>query len=80
MIHFNFFYRGIESKEVTNIKFLGLGLDKNTEWKTHVQLMIAKMSSACYAVTYMYSFSDMTTLKIVYFVYFPCIMEYGIIF
>jgi hypothetical protein len=75
-----FFYQGIENKEITNIKFLGLGLDRHMEWKTIVELMIPKMSSACYAVRSMYSFSDMTTLKIVYFVYFPCMMEYGITF
>jgi len=79
--HFNFFLnRGIENKEVTKIKFLGLWLDKHVEWKTHVELMIPKMSSACYAVRSVYSFSDMTTHKIIYFLYFHSIVEYGITF
>ena len=69
-----FFYQGIEHKEVTNIKFLGLGLDKHMEWKTHVELMTPKMSSQICVP--MYSFSDMTTHKIVYFVYFPSIIVY----
>ena len=37
-------------KEVTNIKFFGLGLDKRMEWKTHTGLLIAKVSSACCAI------------------------------
>jgi hypothetical protein len=33
---------------------------KRVEWNTNVELMIPKMSSACYAVRSVYSFSDMT--------------------
>jgi hypothetical protein len=41
-----FLNQGIENKEVTNIKLLGLGLEQHTEWKTHVELIIPKMNSA----------------------------------
>jgi hypothetical protein len=47
MIHFKFFLNQyIENKEVTNIKFLELGLEQHIKWKTRVELMIPKMSSA----------------------------------
>jgi len=53
---------------------------KRMEWNAHVELMIPKMSSACYVVKSVYSFSDMSALTIIYFFYFRSIMEYGIIF
>jgi len=39
-----------------------------------------KMSSACYEIRSIYSFSDKTTLKMIYLAYFNSIMEYIIIF
>ena len=50
------------------------------EWKTHIELIIPKMSSSFYAVTSLYSSSDMTTLKIIYFANLHSVTEYGIIF
>jgi hypothetical protein len=51
------------------------------EGKTHIELIKPnKRSNACYAITSMYSFSDNTKLKIIYFAYFHSIMEYGTIF
>lgn len=57
-----FLNQGIGNKDVTNIKYLGFGLDQHMEWKTHVELMLPKTSSACYAFSSVYSFTDMTTL------------------
>jgi hypothetical protein len=72
MTHFKF---------VIKVKtFFGLGLDKHTKWNTHVELIIPKMRSACYAIRSIHSFSDKTTLKMVYIVYFHLIMEYVTIF
>jgi hypothetical protein len=64
----------------TNIKFLGLELDMQMSWKTHIAKILPKMSSACYTITTMYHFSRLTTLKTVYFACFHSVMEYGIIF
>jgi len=35
---------------VINTKFLGLGLDKNMKWKTHMVLIITKHSRTCYVI------------------------------
>jgi predicted fused transcriptional regulator/phosphomethylpyrimidine kinase len=67
-------------KAVTNIKFLGSELDKHMNWKNHTVKVLPKVSSARYAVRYMYHFSSLTALKAVYFVYFHSVMEYGVIF
>ena len=60
---FQISYQGKEIKEVTNTKFLGLSLDQHMEWKIHINLMISKLSSACYIIRSMHSFSDITALK-----------------
>jgi hypothetical protein len=49
------------------------------ECKTHIEKVL-KMSSACYAVTFVYHFSTTDTIKIIYFAYFNSTMKYGIIF
>jgi hypothetical protein len=67
-------------KEVTNIKFLGLKLDNNINWKHHVAKILPKLSRACYSVRSMYPFSSINTLKMIYFAYFHSIINYGIIF
>jgi hypothetical protein len=37
-------------EEMTNIKFLGLQIDTHLNWKNRIELMIPKLSGACYAV------------------------------
>jgi len=66
--------------EVTNIRFLGLELDNNMNWKNHIAKIVLKLSRACYAVRAMYSFSSLNTLKMIYFAYFHSVINYGIIF
>jgi hypothetical protein len=44
---FQISYQNVEMKEVTNTNFLGLRLDQHMEWKTHIDLIITKISSAC---------------------------------
>jgi hypothetical protein len=34
----------------TNIKFLGLTIDKKLSWKCHIKQVLTKLSSACYAI------------------------------
>jgi hypothetical protein len=65
---------------VNNIKLLGLHIDKNLNWKTHIHNLLPKLSSACYLIRRMYPLFNMHTLKMIYYTYFPSVMEYGIIF
>jgi hypothetical protein len=74
------FYRDKLLKEVTNVRFLGLGIDKHLNWKTHIEQVIPKVSTACYAVRSMFHFSTKDSLRMIYFAYFHSIMKYGIIF
>jgi mannose/fructose/N-acetylgalactosamine-specific phosphotransferase system component IID len=53
-----------------NTKFLGLELDKNINWKNHIQKILPKLSSACYLIRRMYPSCNLNTLKTIYFAYF----------
>ena len=63
-----------------NTKFLGLELDKNVNWKNHIQKILPKLSSACYLIRRMCPSCNINTLKMIYFAYFHSVMEFGIIF
>jgi hypothetical protein len=65
---------------MSNIKFLGLHIDETLSWKFHIDQIVTKMSSACYAIRTVKGFMSQETLKMIYFSYVHCIMEYGIIF
>jgi hypothetical protein len=73
-------YHGKTVKKIADTKFLGLGLDNHMKWKTHIDLILPKLSRACYVIRFMYFLRDISTLKVIYYAYFHAIMEYGIIF
>jgi hypothetical protein len=41
-------------EEVETTKFHGLQVDNNLNWKTHIQYIIPKLSSACFAMKTIY--------------------------
>jgi hypothetical protein len=63
-----------------NTKFLGLQIDNHLNWKNHIDLMIPKLSRACYAIRSMSHISSTDTLRSIYFACSHSIMKYGIIF
>jgi hypothetical protein len=67
-------------EESINTKFLGLQIDNHLNWKNHIDLMIPKLSIACYAGISVFHISNTDTTKSIYFTYFHSIMKYGIIF
>jgi hypothetical protein len=71
------------SKNITNTcsrKFLGITLGNTLSWKTHIDIIIPKLSSACFAIRAVKPFWFSESLKMVYHSCFHCIMTYGIIF
>jgi hypothetical protein len=71
------------NKQITNtsnIKFLGLRIDETLSWKSHIDKLVTKLSSACYAIRTVKGFMSQETLKMIYFSYVHSITEYGIIF
>jgi hypothetical protein len=64
-------------EEVETTKFLGLQIDSNLNWKTHIQYIIPKLSSACFAMRTVTSIMKTETLKLVYFAYLHSIMSWN---
>jgi hypothetical protein len=40
-----------KTEGVGTTKFLGLQIDKNLNWKTHIEYIIPQLSSVCFAMT-----------------------------
>jgi hypothetical protein len=66
-----------EIENTCNLKFLGLTLDNTFSWKSHIDAIVPKLSSACFAVK---PFLSLESLKKVYFSYFHSIMSYWLVF
>jgi hypothetical protein len=62
------------TEEAETTKFFGLQVDNNLNWKTHIQYIIPKLSSACFVIRTITSLMKTETLKLVYFAYFRSIM------
>jgi hypothetical protein len=58
---------------------LGLHIDETLSWKLHIDELVPKMNSACYAVRTVKGFMSQETLKMIYCAYVHSIIEYGII-
>jgi hypothetical protein len=67
-------------QEEINTKFLGLEIDKHMNWKPHIQLILPELSSACYAIRCMKRYSNIETLKMIYYAHFHSIVTYRVIF
>ena len=63
-----------------DVTFLGLRIDRNINWKKHIEEILPKLSSACYVVRSMYYIGCIATLKMIYYAYFHSKLQYGIIF
>jgi len=64
----------------SNSKFLGKLTENSLSWRAHIDQFIPKLCSACYAITAIKPFMSLDTLKLVYYSYFYCLINYGIIF
>jgi len=65
---------------VNETKFLGLFINNNLSWKTHLECIKNKLSSACCAVRSVKPFLTINTLKMIYYSYFHSVMPYGLLF
>jgi hypothetical protein len=66
--------------KINEIKFLGLHINNTLSWTTHIDNILRKLSSACYAMKSVKSYVSQQMLKVIYYSYFHSIMSYGIIF
>ena len=74
---------GIDNNIIPNVtctKFLGLTVDNSLTWKTHIELLINKLSTACYIIRAVKPYMSHSTLITIYYSLFHSVMAYGIIF
>jgi hypothetical protein len=63
---------------ITNIKFLGIMSDNTLTWKSHIEMIIQKLSVACFVVRAIKHFVTQYTLKMVCYSYFHWHGNYGL--
>jgi hypothetical protein len=62
---------------VLHTKFLGINIDSTLSWKTHIEQLISKLSTACYIISKPYI--SHTMLIMIYYSCFNSIMNYTLI-
>ena len=73
-------YEDKQISTVNDTKFLGLFINNNHSWKTHIDCIKSKLSSACYAIRSVKPYVTTNTLKMIYYSYFHSVMTYGLLF
>jgi hypothetical protein len=68
----------LEIKQTTETRFLGIALDSTLTWKQQIEHVLAKMSSACYALRNIKYVVSQEMLRMVYFANVQSVMSYGI--
>jgi hypothetical protein len=79
-LNFNIMHGNKKIANVYNTEFLGLTLDNTLSWRTHIDTIIRKLSSASFALRVVKPFLSQDSLKIVYYSHFHSVMTYGLIF
>ncbi|KAI5717104.1 hypothetical protein M8J77_000270 [Diaphorina citri] len=64
----------------TEVGFLGLVVDSKLKWKTHIENLLPKLSTACFAVGSVRRNVDSNAALLSYFSYFHSVMSYGIVY
>jgi len=62
-----------------NIKFLGMHLDCNLTWKSHIDNLIKELSSICFMLRKLLHIVNVKVLHMVYFAHFYSHISYGIV-
>jgi hypothetical protein len=64
----------------TETKFLGLIIHKILSWNQHIDQIVTKLCSACFALRNLKYIVPQSTLRTIYYTYIHSILSYGIIF
>ena len=73
-------YESDQIPKVKDIKFWGLHINNTLSWKTHIDNILPKLCSACYAMRSFKPYVSQQMMNIIYYSYLHSIMSYGIIF
>jgi hypothetical protein len=73
-------YNEVLLHEEIHTKFLDFEIDKCLNWKTHIKSLLSRLGKICYAIRNMKLYSNLTTLRMIYYAYFHSLMRYAIVF
>jgi len=65
---------------VSDLKFLGININNTLTWKTHIETILPKLSSACFAMRSIKPLISQQMLKAIYYSQFHSIILYGLMF
>ena len=80
LIDINIMHGNKKIANTCNTEFLRLTLDNILSWKTHIDTIIPKLSSASFVIRTVKPFLSQDSLRVVHYSYFHSIMTHGIIF
>lgn len=66
-------------QKVNTFKYLGLHIDQNLKWKSHVQYLRSKLRIHMHTFYYLRKYVDQKFLKTLYFAWVQSILQYGIV-
>lgn len=78
-IHINFQYNQVELETVNEFILLGLTIDTNINWKSHILKLKSKISKFSYALYEIKKTTDLKTALTMYYAYAHAWFTYGII-
>jgi hypothetical protein len=55
-------------------------MDNTLSWNNHIDLLMKKLSTACYIIRNAKTYMFASSLKVIYYAFFHSTMSYGIIF
>jgi hypothetical protein len=61
-------------------KFLGISMNNTLSWNNHIDLLVKKLSKACYIIRHAKTYMSAFSLKMIYHAIFHAVMSYGIMF
>jgi len=70
----NITYENNYISKVNDLNFLGLNINNTVSWKTHIDKILPKLSSACFAMQAVKPFMSPQMLKAIYYSYFRSII------
>jgi hypothetical protein len=74
---------GFNDNFITNssyTKFLGVTMNNTLSWNNHIDLLMKKLSKACYIIINAKTYTSAASLKVVYYAFLHSVMSHGIIF
>ena len=66
--------------KANHIKFWGLTINDSMTWKSHIDAILPRLNSACFAIRSVKHYVSQQSLKTIYYAYFHTIMSYGVIY